>query len=567
MTPKRSSHSGPGTMWIGGRALTTLTIDEPEAFRAEAVLWLDATNDKILAGDIVKPPAPASVLADLLRKAIQDRPGATPARVRVARESDAALVREVLPDTEVEVGPTPEIERIARLMSREIGPRASVKPGYLESGRFAAADMAVYFEHMAALWQAAPWRFFDDTQVLELDVPSLGVFKACVSVLGASRQSFGAVVFDSFEDFEQFYSLAGPPPGAGDKSWDLGVSSLGLTYSRGAELPANMRFEVAQNSWVVASADAYPLLMPVDPDAHLRPATERDLQLGCAVAAALVALVREHGRSLRSGIGDELTTSIELQASEPLAATIRFPHSHAPDDTRDEPLPPEAEIERARQQGVRRLEAFLESETAGTRTQEWREIAELMLMTFHDFKLDHLDGRLEGVRAWQVTVFLLEYLPRSVMARSDEVELTPDVLDAYFEWLGANGHEPELVMARVRARVERLREGFKAKALDPASFGPAKAFAMSAVAAGVDMNDPAALTAHQATFNRELDQARPTVLRRSRPRALKAGQVIANKKLEKPRRWFALEGEPMPAPAAACPCGSGRAFRRCCMPR
>ena len=277
--------------------------------------------------------------------------------------------------------------------------------------------------------------------------------------------------------------------------------------------------------------------------------------------------MREHGRSLRSGSADRLSTTTGLQDPDLPTVKIYFPHSSAPDDAPEESRPTEAQVEQARAQGVRRLEAFLASDLARGQTPAWLDTAAFMLGVFHDFKLDHLGGRLEGLRAWQVSMFMSEQVPRSVVADAETVHQLADVFDAYIAWLGATGHEPAAAIARIRARIQRNRAGFEKKALDPAFFSPGKAFAMSALAAGVDMSDRAAVAAHQERYNRE--HARPGVAGRQRsgPRSIRVDPVAIKKKLEKPRRWFPLEGEALPEPTAPCPCGSGRAFRRCCMPR
>ncbi len=577
--PKRTASPGrAAATWIGGRVPTTLMFEGPEPFRGEAVLWFDAANDKLLAGDIVSPDAPASVLGDSLRMAMAENPGAGPVRVRVASEADVAQVLAVLPGVQIEIGPTPELELLADLLSEQTNEDFDEAPGYLLGGALAATDMARFFELMAELWKAAPWRFFEDTQVLELDAPALGVTGACVSVMGSANPMYGVEVFESYEDFEQFYSLIedAPDDDAGDdeyedteddEPWDLSVPSVGLVFTRADELHDEMRREVAEHGWVVAGAEAYPLLLTVERDGLLRPATPRDLQLACAVASALAALVREHARELRAGSLSELATGVVLDMPTPIEAAIRFPHTQVPATDAELPPPSDAEVELGRARGERRIEAFLASPAAQAASVTWRENAPSVLGALHDYKLDHLDGRLEGLRPWQLSAFLLDFVPRNVEADRDMVEQAPDVLTAYLAWLGANGDEPARVMARVCAHVAGLCEAFVRKALDPASFSLGKAFVMSARAAGVDLADRAALAAYQAKWNAELPPAGAGADEHARSRLVHAEQVVVRRRLDKPRRWFPLEGEQLPEPQSPCPCGSGRAFRKCCMPR
>lgn len=509
MTLRLPARPGPGSLWIGGRTPATSTSGGPTLHRDEAVLWLDATRDAILAARVVTHKQADVTLADLLLQAVRQRGGATPAFVRVASEHDASLVRRVLPGVAIEVGPTPEVARCARSLTGDPDSDDVDAPGYLEGGTLAPAEMERFFEFMAALWRAAPWRFFNETQVLELDVPALGVSGACVAVQGASGGMPAVGLFGSFEDFEQSYSLYGRLPEDRDGCADLGISSLGLTFSRGADLPGGMRLEVTRQGWAVAGPDAFPQLVPVGPDARFRPVTERDLRLGCAAAAVLAAFVRQHPRHLRVYKADERLHSISLQDPWRMEATIRYPHPHAPVDAGAWRHFTDTGRDRSRREADRWLDAFLESPPARRHTDTWRGNAAYMISSFQGFRLNGLDGRLRGLRAWHVTEFLLIDVPGNVLADAVMVRQTPEIFDAYLEWLGEMGHEPAPLTARIRSLVGRTREAFAQKALDPASFSPGKTFLLSAQAEGVDLDDLAAVVAYGERYDRRSQEARP----------------------------------------------------------
>ena len=400
------------------------------------------------------------------------------------------------------------IPRVACRVFEDTDSLDDVVASYLQGGALAPAEIARYFELMAALWRAAPWRFFGDRQVLELDVPTLDVWGACVAVLGALGQMFGVVVFESFEEFEQFYAKSDPQAcPADDDSRQPGVASLALTFNRGADLPAEMRFEVARQGWVVANADAYPLILPVEPDAHVRTATERDLRLACAAVAALAALIREHAQRLRARSGDELVTCISLDFPEPLEVTLGFPHSRRRKAIPGPRRPFALGSEHEHRLADRRLDEFHASELASRHLEGWLRSAVYMIDMFHGFKLDFQDGRLEGLRASHIAEFLLDYVPREVLADEEMVWHTPEVFDTYLEWLGESGREPRPTMTRIRGLVRYLRKRFIRRALDPLAFSPGKTFFVAALRAGVDLEDFAAVAAYHEDYARRCDMA------------------------------------------------------------
>jgi hypothetical protein len=122
---------------------------------------------------------------------------------------------------------------------------------------------------------------------------------------------------------------------------------------------------------------------------------------------------------------------------------------------------------------------------------------------------------LEGLKAGHLCEFLLDYVPRDVLADPDMVRDTPEVVDAYLEWLGQAGHEPALTMARLRTLARRWRREFLRKAVRPSAFSPGKTFLLSAQAAGVDLEDFAAVGAH---YDR-LERASQLALECIQPRA------------------------------------------------
>jgi len=91
-------------------------------------------------------------------------------------------LRETVPDIEVVVAPTPELDRLIDLMVASMLEGGGTGPSYFENGRVTEDTLASLFQAADTLFQAAPWKLARDSQVMRLDFPALGVEGACVSV-------------------------------------------------------------------------------------------------------------------------------------------------------------------------------------------------------------------------------------------------------------------------------------------------------------------------------------------------------------------------------------------------
>jgi hypothetical protein len=106
-----------------------------------------------------------------------------------------------------------------------------------------------------------------------------------------------------------------------------------------------------------------------------------------------------------------------------------------------------------------------------------------------DFGADYNHG---GPLRWSpvvVEIFMVSWLARKVSRQPAFFELVPDVL---LDWVAFAGRRRGVADAAVRhavAAVGRYREEMLDAVADPDSWGPAKAFAAAAVAAGVDITD------------------------------------------------------------------------------
>ncbi len=241
-------------------------------FGSSSSFWLEVPPGLVVGVEVVDPKAPASVtdvLARSMARPLVGRPR-RPARIRVADAALADALRAVVPDADVVVGPTPELDAVVADMVAAMPP-GDERESYLEAGRVPADAVAKLFRAAEMLYRLAPWKTARDDRVVRVDIPALGVHGACLSVIGALGESLGFVLFPSRAGYEAF--LAAADRRFGDRL-DLGTTTLSLTFAAGADIAPGRRREIAAHGWPVAGPRAYPVVEHRDPDGLPRPLTD-----------------------------------------------------------------------------------------------------------------------------------------------------------------------------------------------------------------------------------------------------------------------------------------------------
>lgn len=327
--------------WIGGRFTAPMYVTDGEPYRPQITLWIELP-EPLVVGFLLEDPREPTPIAQTLHEAMR-RPmvGAPrkPARVRVADALQAAELRASMPDLDVAVAPTPELELVGQELVEhllESAPEEDDAESYLEGGRVPAAAVARLFEAARLLYGVAPWKTVSDDQVLRVDAPQLGVEGVCLSIIGALGECFGFVLFPSLEGFEAFQEgVEAEPPVEGPL--DLGTSLLSLNFERGADLPTSMRREIAEHGWPLAGARAYPCIVHREPDGLLRPLTERDVRLVSAVATSLAAFFVKHGSGMARAEHEPICES--WTSDEGLTVRFTAPYSAGHLFTGNDPRP------------------------------------------------------------------------------------------------------------------------------------------------------------------------------------------------------------------------------------
>ncbi len=329
---RKPSASRRGTSeWVGGRLIAPFFVAEPESHRPDLILWLELPRDAVVGYAVIDPQAPASAFGQSLYEAMASPfvgPPRKPKRVRVADARLAAEVRAVGGDIPTVVAPTPELDRIVHSMATDASLGGDVEPSYFEDGRISAAVNEALFHAAQSLFKARPWAFVQDSQVLCMDIPALGIEGACVSVIGALGECFGLVVFPSFLAFQKFLGVTEIEPNPAEPL-DLAVTTLALNFDRGADLPASMRREAIAQGWPVAGPDAYPSVVHRERDGVARPLEEHDVRVATVCANSLTEFFHKHGEQLaRPPAGSIAESYVHADGTE---ARIAYPYAAAGD--------------------------------------------------------------------------------------------------------------------------------------------------------------------------------------------------------------------------------------------
>lgn len=265
---------------------------EGEPYRPETLVWLD--GEFAVLGTTLGRPGEVLALAarslnDAITRPMHGKPH-TPARLRVASEELAAVLRSSHPSIEIVCAPTPEVDEVAALMREKLADPGDDEASYLAPD-ITPEQVSSFFNATAQLHRAKPWDVFPGSQnAIAVTIEKLNVREAALSIIGQMGQRFGFVFFSSLADHDAFAN-GGVALQDGDKP--KLPQHLALNFERSSEVPAELRAEVAQHGWELADPDAYPWLMSVDTDLVPRPGGTEEHTLAEAISRALLSLLAQ----------------------------------------------------------------------------------------------------------------------------------------------------------------------------------------------------------------------------------------------------------------------------------
>lgn len=255
--------------WVGG----CVRLPDEEAF-----VWVDPDGEVLGTTPFDPAQIKTSVVDGFLATTQKPAVGTphVPMRVRVESDTIAASLREALaPDVEVVCAPTPELASIAASISA----RATIGSREL----YAAA---------ARLFRAQPWNVLDEDAVFSVSVPSLGLRHGVVSVLGGHEgERLGLLLFTSVDDFARYLEGALEVLESGENRLPTKAGChLVLDFSKGRDVPSDLKTRIAKNGYEIAGTNAYPCFAALDERFSARMPDAREAKLLVMTALAFAEL-------------------------------------------------------------------------------------------------------------------------------------------------------------------------------------------------------------------------------------------------------------------------------------
>jgi hypothetical protein len=535
--------------WVLGRRKAPAVIDAPVPYRPDLLLLVDAESGFVFGSEIVEPGASDDVVATWAEGVLE--PGVS---VRVESEGLAQALRARLgPDQAVRVGPIPELKAplaaLTRFMHRRGGPRRD-EPLWADES---SPEARIGFYAAAAQFErSAPWAVASDGHILRLDVPALGWEGGCASILGAAGEEFGLLLLRSLEDYVTFARLADRDSRGRRQGPRRDFPILSVNYDHPDEVQGGEVLAKSARSlgWKPGREGRLAYLLKVGPDDAAQSLTTDDYRLATAGLEAGRVFGEKHRRLFREPPKERIEKRLRIaMPTGDIEVRVTAPPEDLPWEWgEEEPI-----------DGLRRTDAvtlregFREARRAAGASEDEADQA----CQFVDEALRYKANRGEPPERWtadDVEEYLLDHYPARGGAPDEELELVPLHLDALLEWLAATGRGQAGPLRTARSRIARCRDGFLRDARDPRLFGPAKTVVRAMEREGVDPTDRRATDRFLAKFNERI-RKNPSLM----PMPGEAGR---RRKL-----WTWTPGQPPPDPGGPCPCGSGKRYRRCCMPR
>ncbi|MEH1770464.1 MAG: hypothetical protein V7L27_22735 [Nostoc sp.] len=191
------------SVWEGDRR----PLSSPNQFsdseaKGECILWVDYSQGVVRGMDIVASDiGPEAIVRTLMQAMEHPQSPARPARPQRIVVKDREIqfyLRGVLQDLDIAIDYAPELPLIDELFR-----------GFADLLDSQTPDLPPQYaqilrEKAFAIWQAAPWEFLEEQQILSIEINKWDVGTLYASVMGMLGMEYGILFYRSEESLKQF---------------------------------------------------------------------------------------------------------------------------------------------------------------------------------------------------------------------------------------------------------------------------------------------------------------------------------------------------------------------------
>ncbi len=192
------------SVWEGDRRpmSSSQTLHSDSEAKGECILWVDGSQGIVRGMDVVAPETGPEAIVRTLMRAMEHphspAKAARPQKIVVKDREIQFYLRGVLQDLDIAIDYAPELPLIdelfrgfAEILDSQI---PDLPPQYAEALR----DKAY------AIWQAAPWEFLEEHQILSIEINKWDVGTLYASVMGMLGMEHGILFYRSEDSLKRF---------------------------------------------------------------------------------------------------------------------------------------------------------------------------------------------------------------------------------------------------------------------------------------------------------------------------------------------------------------------------
>ena len=418
-------------VWQGGLVRVRAWLEEPDgtARRPWGAVWVSLATGLVNVQLETAGVAPDWTLA---LRSLTDLgfkfAGCRPARLEVADEALGGQLAAELADPELALtvrDGLPAVREMVRQMAQETDD-APPPPDALDAPGVTVERMRAFAAAARDFYQAAPWLYLSDEDLIRVEAPAVAPALAHVTVLGAGGRTFGLGFFASPKEFEALQASPEPETLLGRRG------KWAALYGPLEDMPFGDVDLWEEHRLPVAGPSAYPVAIWFGPDGQLRRPRAAEL---ADLETLLLALAQSTETEIDSG-----RWSHEVQTHEGTrAVTLAIPELLAPLDA-PPPRHPGLPDRRAMERLMAEVERFSQSETF-----ESLDEANAALRQRFSGRIDDLPSTattpLEKAQDLMYRAFEARGRRRIQYARK-ALDLSADCADAYVV-LAEESHAPE----------------------------------------------------------------------------------------------------------------------------